>query len=206
MGRTQTFDTNEVVRAARAVFWEHGYESAALPDLEKATGLSRSSIYHAFGSKRGLFDAAVASYLDEVVRPPLRQLAHDDATPDALDRYLLGLRDALQHAGSGAGMNGCLLISAANAPIARDDTVARTIDAYAAELRTAVVSGIARQLPDLPAGQRDTLATACAGLVIAALSLVRVNLTAAVASLDAARDLVRSHERAAQPREPAPLG
>ena len=49
MGRTQTFDTNEVVRAARAVFWEHGYESAALPELEKATGLSRSSIYHAFG-------------------------------------------------------------------------------------------------------------------------------------------------------------
>ena len=45
-----------------------------------------------------------------------------------------------------------------------------------------------------------------AGLVIAALSLVRVNLTAAVASLDAARDLVRSHEQAAQPRGAAPLG
>lgn len=197
MGRTQTFDTNEVVRAARAVFWEHGYESAALPDLEKATGLSRSSIYHAFGSKRGLFDAAVASYLDEVIRPHLRQLASDDAEPDALDAYLAGLRDVLVRAGSPAATNGCLLICAANAPIARDDTVAQTIDAYASELRTAVAAGVTRRIPDLPADQRDTLATACAGLVIAALSLVRVNLTAAVASLDAARDLVRGHERAA---------
>ena len=59
MGRPQTFETDEVVRAARGVFWRDGYESASLPDLEQATGLSRSSIYHAFGSKRGLFDAAV---------------------------------------------------------------------------------------------------------------------------------------------------
>ncbi|MDD0859753.1 TetR/AcrR family transcriptional regulator [Arthrobacter alpinus] len=45
-----------------------------LPDLERATGLSRSSIYHAFGSKRGLFDAAVASYLSEIIRPRLQPL------------------------------------------------------------------------------------------------------------------------------------
>ncbi|HOZ57111.1 MAG TPA: helix-turn-helix domain-containing protein, partial [Nakamurella multipartita] len=69
MGRTKTFDPGEVVRAARAVFWTRGFESASLPELQEATGLSVSSIYHSFGSKRGLFDAAVASYLDEVARP-----------------------------------------------------------------------------------------------------------------------------------------
>ncbi|GAB3998060.1 hypothetical protein GCM10029992_22820 [Glycomyces albus] len=52
MGRVQTFDTAEVVRAARTVFWQHGYEDASIPALEAATGLRRSSIYHAFGSKR----------------------------------------------------------------------------------------------------------------------------------------------------------
>ena len=69
------------MRAARTVFWEHGFEAASLPALERATGLNRSSIYHGFGSKRGLFDAAVASYLDEVVRPRLRPLVQDDVAP-----------------------------------------------------------------------------------------------------------------------------
>ena len=100
MGRPQTFETVEVVRAARAVFWHDGYESASLPDLEQATGLSRSSIYHAFGSKRGLFDAVVASYLDEVIRPRLRPLTVVQVEPGALAAYLVGLRAALARPGS----------------------------------------------------------------------------------------------------------
>ena len=74
MGRNRTFDTQEAVRAARSVFWSNGFGGASLPDLEQATGLNRSSLYHAFGSKRGLFDAAVDSYLEEVIRPRLRIL------------------------------------------------------------------------------------------------------------------------------------
>jgi AcrR family transcriptional regulator len=74
MGRTRAFAEIDVVRAARGVFWNRGYEETSLPDLEAATGLNRSSIYHSFGSKRGLFDAAVESYLDDVVRPRLEPL------------------------------------------------------------------------------------------------------------------------------------
>lgn len=100
MGRTQAFDTTEVIRAARDVFWEQGFEGAPLPELERATGLSRSSIYHAFGSKRGLFDAAVESYLDEVIRPRLAPLKAADVAAGALETYLTGLRAALLNAGS----------------------------------------------------------------------------------------------------------
>lgn len=88
MGRTPTYDRLEVVRAARGVFWRTGYEGASLPELEEATGLARSSLYHAFGSKRGLYDAAVESYLDEMVRPRLVPLARDRVAPDAILDYL----------------------------------------------------------------------------------------------------------------------
>lgn len=192
MGRAQTFNTDDAVRAARAVFWERGYESASLPELEHATGLSRSSIYHAFGSKRGLFDAAVASYLDEVVRPRLKPLTGPDVAPDTLMAYLDGLRAALLRAGTLPATSGCLLVNAANAPISRDDTVAQTIDVYAAELRAALTAGVAAALPHLPAPDQATLAEACTGLVVASLALVRVNPTEAVRSLDAARTLVRT--------------
>ena len=48
MGRTATFDRADAVRAARGVFWNQGYEATSIPDLEQATGLKRSSLYHAF--------------------------------------------------------------------------------------------------------------------------------------------------------------
>ncbi len=92
MGRKRSFDADEAVRAARSVFWSNGYEGASLPDLEAATGLNRSSIYHTFGSKRGLFDAAVDSYLNEGIRPRLRVLLEDPVPPDAVRTYLTGLR------------------------------------------------------------------------------------------------------------------
>ncbi len=189
MGRHQTFDTAEAVRAARAVFWERGYEATALPDLERATGLSRSSIYHAFASKRGLFDAAVDSYLDEVVRPRLRPLAGDDVAPGALDDYLTGLRDALLRGDTLPATSGCLLVNAANAPIGHEDGVAAVVEAYAAELRAAMT---ARGRPHLPAEAQRTLSDVCVGLVISAFALVRVHREEAARTLDTARAVLAS--------------
>ncbi len=191
MGRAQTFDTDAAVRAARGVFWAQGYEGASLPELEQATGLSRSSIYHAFGSKRGLFDAAVDSYLDEVVRPRLRPLVADDVAPDALHGYLHGLRGVLRDRVSSAAAHGCLLLNTSGAPVAHDDDVRRTVAAYRDELRTAIGRGVDARHPGLPAAERDRLAETCTGLVVAALLIVRVDPAAAVRSLDTALDLLR---------------
>lgn len=188
MGRTQTFDTDAVVRAARGVFWRHGYETASVPALEAATGLRRSSIYHAFGSKRGLFDAAVESYLDEIVRPRLAPLAAP--APDAILEYLRGLRDALERAGSFIAANGCLLINAAGAAIADDAAVRETITAYRAELGRAIGNGIRAHRPDLDDAETQRLTETCTALVVAAYALARVDSASAVHSLDAALDLL----------------
>jgi AcrR family transcriptional regulator len=192
VGRTQAFDRDTAVRAARAVFWQSGYEDASVPDLERATGLSRSSIYNAFGSKRGLFDAAVQSYLDEVVRPRLRPLQGSHVEPDAIIGYLEGLREALAGAGSAPAANGCLLINAAGAPIAHDAEVARVIAAYRDELRAAVGRGIGAHLPAATAAERDRLADAVTGLVVAAFALVRIAPEEASRGLLTARGLIDS--------------
>ncbi|AEI11528.1 TetR/AcrR family transcriptional regulator [Cellulomonas gilvus] len=192
MGRVQTFDTAQAVGAALRVFWAHGYADASLPELERATGLSRSSIYHAFGSKRGLFDAAVSGYLADVVQPLLRPLVADVVAPDAVLDYLAGLRDALARPGSLVATHGCLLINAAGAPIAHDEAVRATIAAYRADLRHALGRGVAAHLPGLPADERDRLAETCTALVVAAFALVRVDPAAALASIDAARSVLEA--------------
>jgi AcrR family transcriptional regulator len=190
MGRPQTFDTTEVVRAARAVFWENGYEDASLPTLEAATGLHRSSLYHAFGSKRGLFDAAVSSYLDEVIRPRLRPLLTPQVAPRAVVDYLRGLRDALARPDSPAARSGCLLVNAAGAPIARDRAVADVVAGYRGELHAALRAGIAAHLPGLGPAEHDTRATVVTALVLAAMTLVRIDPAQAGVTLDAAIELL----------------
>ncbi len=59
MGRPRQFDTDAVLSAARAAFVRNGYRGTSIDDLLRATGLQRASLYSAFGSKRGLFIAAL---------------------------------------------------------------------------------------------------------------------------------------------------
>ena len=212
MPRTREFVTDDAVVAARSVFWEHGYEQASVPALERATGLGRSSIYQAFGSKRGLFDACVENYLDEILRPRLRPLQQGPVAPQALVDYLEGLRAALADAGSAPGQHGCLLLNAASGPIGRQQAVAERVMAYREELRTAMRRGLAAARaaeapaadarpaeagaagsgangePDDDVLERD--AEACASLVTSAFMLTRVDNSGALRCVDAARAMI----------------
>jgi len=63
-GRPRTFEEETVVEKALGEFWRHGYEATSVQDLVDATGLSRSSLYGAFGEKRDLFLRALRQYMD----------------------------------------------------------------------------------------------------------------------------------------------
>jgi AcrR family transcriptional regulator len=190
MARTQGFDRDVVVRAARTLFWRAGFEGASVPALEEATGLSRSSIYNTFGSKRGLFDAAVQSYLDEVIRPRLRPLRADVVAPEAVLTYLDGLREAFTRTDSMSATSGCLLINTATAPVVHDGEVARVVADYRDELRAAIGRGVAAYLSAATPDEQERLADAVTGLSIAAFALVRIAPAEADRTLAAARDLL----------------
>jgi len=64
MARPRSFDEGEVVQKAMMAFWRHGYEGTSITDLEAATGVSRISLYNAFGDKEGLFRSALQAYTD----------------------------------------------------------------------------------------------------------------------------------------------
>ena len=203
MARTQSFARDDVVRAARSLFWRAGYEGASIPDLERATGLSRSSIYNTFGSKRGLFDAAVQSYLDEIIRPRLQPLLAEPVSPPALHEYLVSLRHAFDDLDSLPATSGCLLINTAGAPIADDAHVARVIADYRAELRAAFVRGVTAAQRSLPEPERDALADTVTALVVASFALARVDPGQAAQTLDTAVALVDRPAPAAATPSPA---
>ncbi|MXP42528.1 TetR family transcriptional regulator [Altererythrobacter soli] len=61
-GRPREFDVEEALAAALRVFWTKGYEGASLSDLTEAMGITRPSLYAAFGNKEALFKQALDLY------------------------------------------------------------------------------------------------------------------------------------------------
>lgn len=64
-GRPREFDVAEALSAALRVFWTKGYEGASLTDLTAAMGITRPSLYAAFGNKESLFRKALDLYEQE---------------------------------------------------------------------------------------------------------------------------------------------
>ncbi|MGW6441448.1 TetR/AcrR family transcriptional regulator [Lentzea sp. NPDC055074] len=92
MGRRRSFDENEVVEAAAALFARRSYDGVSIDDLVSAVGVHRNSLYGVFGSKRGLYLAALRRHVDQDVRPHLATAARSGEVP-AWDLLLLAAVD-----------------------------------------------------------------------------------------------------------------
>ena len=108
-GRPPKFDRDAVIGAAIGAFFHTGYEATTLPDLEAATGLDRSSLYNSFGGKRGLYEAAITTYLDVAEGGLFEPLLEgtDDGYADLLT-FLGFLRTGLT---SPEAIPGCLIVN-----------------------------------------------------------------------------------------------
>ena len=66
MARPREFDVQQAVGAALSTFWERGYEATSMEDLLDAMGLTKGSLYKAFGDKHSLFLLSLQEYLDQL--------------------------------------------------------------------------------------------------------------------------------------------
>src|SRR5215216_1427212 len=61
-GRPREFCVDHALAQALRVFWSKGYEGTSLNDLTEAMGITRPSLYAAFGNKETLFRKALDLY------------------------------------------------------------------------------------------------------------------------------------------------
>ena len=105
MARPREFDADAALDRAMNAFWAKGYEATSLDDLCEATGLSRSSLYAAFGDKRDLLLQSIDLYSDRGVARFLAALANRPIRA-GLRRILDGFIDQIV---AGPGRKGCFL-------------------------------------------------------------------------------------------------
>ncbi len=61
-GRPREFDMDDALAAALRVFWSKGYEGASMAELTEAMGITKPSLYAAFGNKESLFRKSLDLY------------------------------------------------------------------------------------------------------------------------------------------------
>ncbi|AQV92554.1 TetR/AcrR family transcriptional regulator [Cupriavidus necator] len=105
-GRPLEFDRDEALSRAVDAFWCYGYEGLPTAVLAEEMGVSKSSLYNSFGTKRELLLEAVAAYADAKAAA-IRQIA---ASPDLLGRMRALLLDIAHNNDGGMG---CLLVNTA---------------------------------------------------------------------------------------------
>jgi TetR/AcrR family transcriptional repressor of nem operon len=140
-GRPRTFDTEAAVERAMGVFWSRGYHATALPDLLRATKLSRGSLYAAFGDKHSLFLRALDRYVADALARIDVELAPDREPIGGLRAYLAGYIDRT----SGArGRRGCLLVATAMELAGRDAEVDLRIASFFKAMEAQVADALCR--------------------------------------------------------------
>jgi AcrR family transcriptional regulator len=130
VGRPREFDVEEALSSALKVFWRKGYDGASLTDLTEAMGVTRPSLYCAFGNKEALFKKALDLYereklafIDQALEAPTGREAIERFLNNACDLY------AADPDGRGCmGVNSVLSCQGAASESVRQELIDRGLD------------------------------------------------------------------------------
>ncbi|TZG27978.1 TetR/AcrR family transcriptional regulator [Sphingomonas montanisoli] len=149
-GRPREFCCEAALGAALRVFWSKGFDGASMADLTDAMGISKPSLYAAFGNKEALFHKALDLYEREKLAYVGQALEAQTARGVA-ERLLRG---ALAMQNSGNDPAGCLGVIASVACSAQAESIRADVTQRTASIHTALVDRFARACDegDLPEG------------------------------------------------------
>ena len=137
MSRPREFDEQQALHQAQEVFWQRGYEATSLTDLLEAMGLSKSSFYETFGSKRELFLRTLGQYEEQRVAVFHRQLASGRTARESIEALFRAAIGCEEH-------KGCMACNEAVELASRDADVERRVTGVMAALEEILAEAIAR--------------------------------------------------------------
>ena len=131
MARPIEFDLDKARNRALLLFWTKGYQATSLQDLIDALGISRSSLYAAFGDKRALFVACLDLFAERT-RQVLVKAGQRQPPLDALQFFF---ERHLNGPGRSKASLGCLLVNTVLEMAGVDDDLADRSSRHLADVQ-----------------------------------------------------------------------
>ena len=162
-GRPRTFDQDEALEIAMQMFWRSGFAATSVGDLADAMSMQRSSFYNAFGSREGVFAAALQRYASGLPDRALERISPDEAVGPSL---VAMFREICRLRASDPEARGCMMVNAMSELIGVNSVLGPELARALEErlvlisrlLRQAAARGELRELPDSEACARSFVA------------------------------------------------
>ena len=131
-GRPRGFDEQTVLERAMELFRQEGFAATSLQALLDHMGISRQSLYNAFGDKRTLYLACLDRYAAQRAEELLTELEAPAAGARSVRHFFEKLRDSYGAAGEGsdATSNPCLIGRTCMELGSRDPAVLERVQAH----------------------------------------------------------------------------
>jgi TetR/AcrR family transcriptional repressor of nem operon len=139
MAGAKKYDRTKLLDLAMDLFHRQGFHGTSTAELVTELGVNRKSMYAEFGSKQGLFDAALDHYNATSLSAVLAATEADDAGPDAIRSTFAGFASAGEDWAQGRG---CLLCNTGVERAVLDPASGDRVDAYFDRLTTAFHSAL----------------------------------------------------------------
>lgn len=156
-GRPREFCLDEALAAALIVFWRRGYEGASMTELTAAMGITKPSLYAAFGNKEALFHKALDLYEREKLA--YVGIALQEPTARLVAEKLLN--GALELQSGTTDPRGCMAVISSVACSAESESIKADVDQRRRSSCDALIARFqqAKDKGELPAGlEADALA------------------------------------------------
>ncbi|MET7798686.1 TetR/AcrR family transcriptional regulator [Streptomyces decoyicus] len=135
------FNPDIVLDDVIQVFWRQGLPTTGIQALVTATGVSRSSLYATFGSKDGLYAAALGRYIAQHSTPAFAQLSSASSGLTAIEEFFSGLIE-VRCSGPVAGW-GCMVTNAYAGPECGDPGIRTLLEEHHTTLEAAMRAALA---------------------------------------------------------------
>ena len=139
-GRPRNYDEAAVLEAAIQVFWDRGFDEAALSEVMERSGISRQSLYTTYGSKRDLFLAAITKYADDSEAEWERLLGAEESPLESLRTFF----SRWSRCPKDLKGRGCLMVASINAVGERDEPFAKFAAEHLERQRARLEAAIGR--------------------------------------------------------------
>ncbi len=169
-GRPREFDPDTALAAALRVFWSKGYEGASMTELTEAMGITKPSLYAAFGNKEALFRKALDLYEREKL-DYMRQALTAPTAREVAERLLRGALE-MQFATCG-DPKGCLGVISSVACGVEAESIRAEVIARRESSRRAMIERFerAKEAGELPDGMGAEGLTSCLSAILQGISI-----------------------------------